>query len=122
MPATGIMSPHNRFWMAIANAKVSRSHPIAPVMGVRNRPNVDRTPKPTMQIKQPATITIAGVLHLEVTESRSIPFMGSSKVKELLKTSYCWIVIDLLLLLDYDWKIKQRGQTGDITVPSEPEL
>jgi hypothetical protein len=36
-----------------------------------------------MQIKQPATITIAGVLHLEVTETRSIPFMGSSKVKNV---------------------------------------
>ena len=75
-----------------------------------------------MQIKQPATITIAGVLHLEVTETRSIPFMGSSKVKKLLKTSYCWIVIDLLLLLDHYWKIEQRGQTADITVPSKPEL
>jgi hypothetical protein len=36
-----------------------------------------------MQIKQPATITIAGVLHLEVTETRSIRFMGSSKVKNV---------------------------------------
>ena len=106
--------------MAIANAKVSRSHPIAPVIGVRNRPNVDRAPNPTMQIKQPATITIAGVFHLEVTEPRSISFMGSSKVK--VKGELLLIVIDLLLLLDYSWKIEQRGQTADITVPSEPEL
>jgi hypothetical protein len=129
MPATGIINPHNRFWMAIANAKVSRSHPIAPVIGVRNRPNVDRAPNPTMQIKQPATITIAGVLHLEVTEARSIPFMGSSKVKNvkgelLLDRNRPFVAPRLLLRNRTTWSDRRHHRsvkTGTVNPEFRPD-
>ena len=47
--------------MARARAKVSRLQSWATVIGARNSPKIERTPKPTVAIRQPATMTITGV-------------------------------------------------------------
>ena len=74
-----------------------------------------------MQIKQPATITIAGVFHLEVTGACSIPFLGQLRNK-MPNANYLWIVVDLLLLQANCKKIEQHGQTANITIQLEPKL
>ena len=43
-PATGTPRPQIMFWIAMANAKVSRSQPRVTVMGSRNRPKLARMP------------------------------------------------------------------------------
>ena len=53
--------PQRRFWIAMASAKVSRSQPLAKVMGSRNSPKTDRMPKPTIAIRQPIRMTMTGV-------------------------------------------------------------
>ena len=49
------------------------------------------------------------------------PFLGQLRSRKP-NANYWSIVVDLLLLLDKYWKIEQRGQTVDITVPLAPEL
>ncbi len=49
--------PHMMFWMAIESAKISRLQPRASVIGARNRPMIERGPKDSSEIRQPATIT-----------------------------------------------------------------
>ena len=46
-----------RFWIAIAKANASRSHPRTEDSGSVNRPKLERTPKVTSPITQPAMIT-----------------------------------------------------------------
>src|SRR3546814_14976381 len=67
MPATGTPRPHSRFWIAMARPNVLRSQPWVTVIGSRNRPKLERMPKPTMAIRQPARITTNGVRHREAT-------------------------------------------------------
>src|SRR3546814_19164919 len=55
------------FWSAVARTKRLRSQPWVTVIGSRNRPKLERMPKPTMAIRQPARITTSGVLHREAT-------------------------------------------------------
>src|SRR5688500_12687110 len=50
-----------RFWIAIANANVSRSNPRTADSGSVNRPKLERSPNDTSPIRQPATITTVGV-------------------------------------------------------------
>src|SRR3546814_16479392 len=67
MPATGTPRPHSRFWIAMARPNVLRSQPWVTVIGSRNRPKLERMPKPAMAIRQPARITTSGVRHREAT-------------------------------------------------------
>ena len=57
-PAIGWPMPHMMFWMAIDSAKISRLQPCASVIGARKRPMIERGPKESSEIRQPATITI----------------------------------------------------------------
>ena len=50
--------PHMMFWIAIESAKISRLQPCASVIGARKRPMIERGPKESSEIKQPATTTI----------------------------------------------------------------
>ena len=49
--------PHMTFWMAIESAKISRLQSRASVIGARNSPMMERGPKESSEIRQPATIT-----------------------------------------------------------------
>ena len=58
-PANGNAMPHRRFCNAIARAKVSLGQSLATVMGSRNSPKTERTPKPMLEMAQPAMMTIS---------------------------------------------------------------
>ena len=62
--AKGTPKPQTRFWMASANAKVSRPQPRVPVIGSSSSPYAERAPKPSSAMRQPAAITISGVRQL----------------------------------------------------------
>jgi hypothetical protein len=47
--------------IAMENAKISRPQPISLDKGAMNKPNPERTPKVSREIKQPAIMTTAGV-------------------------------------------------------------
>ena len=70
--------PQSRFWMAIASAKVSRSQPRATVIGSRNRPKTERTPNPTMAIRQPARMIAAGVRQTGTVLDREAVDIGAT--------------------------------------------
>ena len=61
----------------MASAKVSRSQPLATVIGSRKRPKTERTPKPTMAIRQPAKITRSGVRQPGAAGREVWPVIGS---------------------------------------------
>ncbi len=59
----------------MASAKVSRSQPLVTVIGSRNRPKTERTPKPTVAIRQPAARTTSGVRQAGAEEGAVVEVM-----------------------------------------------
>ena len=70
IPTKGWATPHIKFWMAIARAKVSRLQPFSVVIGVRKKPIVERGPKLMAPIRHPAATIIGFVTGNQVTISQ----------------------------------------------------
>src|SRR5256885_3346044 len=60
-PANGWPMPQSRFCSAKASANTSRPQPFAWDMGVRKKPNAERGPKPSSEIRQPQRMITSGV-------------------------------------------------------------
>src|ERR1700710_1908017 len=60
-PANGCVAPQSRFWIAMANEKVSRPQPWPNDIGVRNWPSAERGPNAISAMAQPTAISTAGV-------------------------------------------------------------
>src|SRR5882757_1763223 len=59
-PAKGWPIPHRRFCTARVNEKTSRPQPCSTLIGVRNKPSVDRGPKLTIDTSPPHRMMTAG--------------------------------------------------------------
>src|SRR5262245_27847840 len=60
-PAIGTQAPQISIWSATERAKTSRPQPNSVVIGVRNSPEPERTPKAMKLITQPAPMMTAGL-------------------------------------------------------------
>ena len=73
-PANGWPRPHSRFWIAIANANVSRSQPRRSDSGSVNSPKLVRVPNVMIAIRQPAAMTTVRRRHQGVVRMPAAPY------------------------------------------------